>query len=119
MDASPEFCCLVCAIDLGTTLSGYAYADKRKYQDDPLNITVQNWIDSVKNLSDLSSYSITKKTPTTLLLDKDQSFIAFGYEAKTIYDELQKKGKNHDYIYIPQFDFMFQDTLEMVRDMII
>ncbi|XP_022321479.2 heat shock 70 kDa protein 12A-like [Crassostrea virginica] len=112
MDPSPEFCCLVCAIDLGTTLSGYAYADKRDYQYDPLNITVPNWIDP-------SSFTITKKTPTTLLLDKDRRFVAFGYEAKTTYDELEKKGKNVEYIFIPQFDFMFQDTLEMdmkIRD---
>lgn len=112
MDPSPELCRLVCAIDLGTTLSGYAYADKRDYQYDPLNITVPNWIDPY-------SVTITRKTPTTLLLDKDQRFVAFGYEAKTTYEELEKKGKNVDYIFIPQFDFMFQDTLEMVRDMII
>ena len=112
MEPSPEFCCLVCAIDLGTTLSGYAYADKRDYQYDPLNITVPNWIDPY-------SFTITKKIPTTLLLDKDQRFVAFGYEAKATYDELEKKGKNVDYIFIPQFDFMFQDTLEMVRDMLI
>ena len=107
MDASPELCCLVCAIDLGTTYSGYAYAAKREYQYDPLNIMVPNWVDQ-------SSVKISHKTPTTLLLDKDQRFVAFDYEAKTSYAELEKKGKNDDFFYIPQFDFMFQDTLEKV-----
>ena len=88
MESSPEFSCLVCAIDLGTTYSGYAYAEKRENQYDPLNITVPNWVDR-------SSFRISKKIPTTLLLDKDQSFVAFGYEAENTYnyDELVKKGK--------------------------
>ena len=107
MDASPELCCLVCAIDLGTTYSGYAYAEKREYQYDPLNITVPNWFDPSPN-------TFSNKIPTTLLLDKDQSFVAFGCEAENTYAELEKKGKNDDHIFIPQIDFMFQDTSEMV-----
>ena len=107
MDASPELDCLVCAIDLGTTYSGYAYAEKSEYQDDPLKIMVPNWIDR-------SSVTISNKTPTTLLLDKDQSFVAFGYEAETTLVELKKRGENDDYFYIPQFDFMLHDNLEKV-----
>ena len=47
-----------------------------------------------------STIQISYRAPTTLLLDKDQNFVAFGYEAENTYDELAEDEENEDYIYI-------------------
>lgn len=103
MAASSDFYSLVCAIDFGTTFSGYAYSPKVEYQYDPLNITVPKWEDVLP--------SISYKTPTTLLLDKDKNFVAFGFEAEYTYAELAEEEKNEDYFYIRRFKMFLYDTL--------
>nr|XP_022321189.1 heat shock 70 kDa protein 12A-like isoform X3 [Crassostrea virginica] len=107
MDASSECYLLVCAIEFGATYSGYAYSSISDYQNNPMNIIVPKWYSSLFFRRPLSN-----KTPSTLLLNKDKDFVAFGYEAETFYAQLADEGENEDYYYIKQFDFNFQDTLE-------
>ena len=95
-DVSSDFNLLVCAIDFGTTLCGYAYSQKVEYQYDPLNIAVTYW-------DAPSSIQVSYKTPTTLLLDKDKNFVAFGYEAENTYAELAEDEDNGDYFYMRQY----------------
>lgn len=105
MAMSSDFYSLVCAIDFGTTFSGFAYAPKVEYQYDPLNISVPTW-------DAPSSVQISYKTPTTLLLDKDKNFVAFGYEAENTYAELAEDELNEDYFYIRRFKLRLHDDLK-------
>ncbi|VDI22969.1 Hypothetical predicted protein [Mytilus galloprovincialis] len=69
MDVTKLF---VAAIDFGTTYSGFAFSTR----DDQIAVYTCDW-----KSSDLTS----SKTPTTVLLDKQQKFKAFGYEADNKY----------------------------------
>lgn len=65
---------VVAAIDLGTTYSGYAFSEKKSWID----VQCSQWCNgSIMSL----------KTPTVLLLNPDQSFLAFGYEAENLISE--------------------------------
>ena len=104
MAISSDYYSLICAIDFGTTFSGFAYSSKKEYDYDPLNIAVPNW-------DTPPSVQISYKTPTTLLLDKDQKFLAFGYEAESRYAELVENERNGEYIYIRRFKMLLYNTL--------
>ncbi|XP_078325292.1 heat shock 70 kDa protein 12A-like [Crassostrea virginica] len=108
MAVSSDFYSLVCAIDFGTTFSGYSFSPKIEYEHDPLNISIPNW-------DAPSSVQISYKTPTTLLLDKDKKFMAFGYEAENNYAELAEDEENEDYFYIRRFKMLLYDTLKKQR----
>ncbi|KAJ8297823.1 hypothetical protein KUTeg_024354 [Tegillarca granosa] len=57
---------IVAAIDFGTTYSGYAFSFRHEYEKDRMNIFANTaWTASGVGL-------MSWKTPTTLLLDKDQ-----------------------------------------------
>ena len=105
MNVSSDPYSVVCAIDFGTTFSGYAYSPRVEYQYDPLNITVPHW-------DAPSSVQISYKTPTTLLLDKDKKFVAFGYKAENKYAELAEDENDQDYFYIRRFKMLLYTTLQ-------
>ena len=104
MAVSSDFYLLVLAIDFKTTSSGYAYSPKVEYKYDPLNITVPSW-------DAPSSIQISYRAPTTLLLDKDQNFVAFEYEAENTYAELTEDEENRDYFYMRQYKMLLYNTL--------
>ncbi|XP_061164989.1 heat shock 70 kDa protein 12B-like [Saccostrea echinata] len=95
---------LVCAIDFGTTFSGYAYSMKTDFEDDPLKISLPDW-------KAPSSIQISEKTPTTLLMDGDQNFVAFGYEAESKYAELAEEDEHLDYYYFRRFKMVLYNKL--------
>lgn len=64
----------VAAIDFGTTYSGFAFSWKKTWTD----VQCSEW----SNGSFLSN-----KTPTVLLLNPDQTFLAFGYNAENLIAE--------------------------------
>lgn len=103
MAVSSDFYSLVCAIDFQTPSSGYAYSPKVEYQYDPLNISVPNW-------DAPSSLQISYKAPTTLLLDKDQNFVAFGYEGENTYAEYGR-GRRKRGLFLQQFKMLLYNTL--------
>lgn len=86
---------LVAAIDFGTTFSGYAFATRV----DPLRIYVPSW-------SSPSHGLISFKTPTTVLMNNGEEFVAFGFEAETKYAELLTEGKGDDYFYFHRFKML-------------
>lgn len=92
---------LVCAIDFGTTFSGYAFQLTADFLKEPTkNIhTNQVWNAGVAALMSL-------KTPTCLLLDKEKEFVAFGYEAETQYSELAFDDLHHDYLFFRRFKML-------------
>ncbi|CAC5408557.1 unnamed protein product [Mytilus coruscus] len=82
---------LICAaIDIGTTYSSYAFSTRNDYKKEPTNIHTSIW-----KGSSLCSF----KAPTAVLLDSDQEFVAFGYEAENKYSELVADGEHEDYYY--------------------
>lgn len=68
----------VAAIDFGTAYSGYAYSWKSEWRRIHIN---KQWS---------SGYCLSPKAPTTMLLNPDKTFCAFGYEAECLYSELDK-----------------------------
>lgn len=68
----------VAAIDFGTTYSGYAFSWK------------YDWAIVHTNEWHAGSF-MSSKAPTTLLLNPDKTFFAFGYEAENIYRENAEK----------------------------
>lgn len=87
-------------MDLGTTYSGYAFATRDDFKKDPLTIDVPHWCDVG---------FISSKTPTTVLIDKNEKFVAFGFEAQTKYAELLENGEGKDYFYFQHFKMMLYD----------
>ncbi|XP_033731576.1 heat shock 70 kDa protein 12B-like, partial [Pecten maximus] len=70
---------MVAAIDFGTTFSGFAFCTKSwyNYHGGP-RIHIHPWP---------AQTTMTGKAPTCVLLDSDQNFISFGYEANTQFVE--------------------------------
>lgn len=79
---------VVCAIDIGSTYSGYAYAEVK----DVSEVIISEW-------STPSHLRVSYKTSTSLLLDKKKNFVAFGYEADSKYSELVEERHQSDYFY--------------------
>ena len=99
---------MVCAIDFGTTYSGYAYS----MRSDPLKIYCPHW---KSGTSTLASY----KTPTTVLLDGNEDLNAFGYEAEKKYSELVEEDEAEDYFYFRRFKMMlYENTMKEVSNRI-
>lgn len=92
----------VAAIDFGTSFSGYAFAIRVDKEKDSSTIYVPNWYASDAGL-------ITFKIPTTVLLDKDEQFVDFGFEAEFTYAELLENGKHNEYFYFRHFQLMFNN----------
>ncbi|XP_071127599.1 heat shock 70 kDa protein 12A-like [Mytilus edulis] len=74
----------VVAIDFGTTYSGYAFSAKSS----PNEIQTCHWQDSTL---------LSTKAPTSVLLDKEKKFKAFGYKADAEYIEsLENEDSDSD-----------------------
>lgn len=75
-ESEPENYIFVVALDFGTTYSGYAFSSRTDFAVNPLLIhTNQEWIAGGTSLTSM-------KTPTSILIHKDGSFLAFGFEAE-------------------------------------
>lgn len=93
---------LVAAIDFGTTFSGYAFAMRDKLNKDPSRIHVPFWQTS-------NGRSIFCKTSSTVLLNKNTEFVAFGFDAESKYAEESEDGKGEDYFYFHHFKMLLFD----------
>lgn len=93
-----EFWSVVVALDFGTTYSGYAFWKK---DTDPLDITSGKWKTGSKDVLE------SLKTPTSLLLNKENEVIEFGFEAEQIFKELVKDGNDKEYRFFRQFKMHF------------
>lgn len=97
---------LVAAIDLGNTFSGYAFATRADVNDDPLRSHTPHWYASNSTL-------ISSKTPSTVLLNKREQLVAFGYEAESKYAELLENEEGENYYYFPKFKMMLYDHVKI------
>ncbi|XP_052722156.1 heat shock 70 kDa protein 12A-like isoform X2 [Crassostrea angulata] len=91
---------LVAAIDFGTVYSGYAYSFKSEWP----NVMTNKW-----SGGDLLTY----KTPSALLLNPDQSFNSFGFDAEKRYASLTDDGKDcKKYFFFRRFKMILKSSLE-------
>lgn len=88
---------MVAALDFGTTYSGYAFSFRNDFETDPLKIQANPvWMTG-------SSQFMSLKTPTCLLLDQDQQFVAFGFQAENMYAECVLDDVQDDFYYFHRF----------------
>lgn len=87
----------VAAIDFGTAYSGYAYSWKNEWGRIHIN---KQWS---------SGYCLSPKAPTTMLLNPNKTFCAFGYEAERLYSDLE--GKRDKYYFFQRFkDILYRQV---------
>lgn len=94
------------AIDFGTTYSGYAFSSKDDYKKEPTKINTNVWA---------GSKLLSLKAPTAVLMDSNQEFMAFGYEAENKYSELVADGEHEEYYYFHRFKMLLHDR-RITRD---
>ncbi|XP_052083291.1 heat shock 70 kDa protein 12B-like isoform X3 [Mytilus californianus] len=98
---------MVAAIDFGTTYSGYAFSMRGDFKEQPLNINAnQSWNAGSKQLLSL-------KTPTVLLLDKNKTFLSFGYDAENQYTELMMDEEHEEYYYFHRFKMKLHKNMPL------
>ena len=87
---------LVAAIDFGTTFSGYAFAFKGDYIEDPLKISGFTWTLG-------SQAGLSLKTPTCVLFNQRGMFDSFGGDAEDKYTSLAEDEKHRDWYFFRRF----------------
>lgn len=95
---------LVAAIDFGTAYSGYAFS----FKSDPMKIqTNASW----------SQRLVSMKTPTSVLVDPDQKFDSFGYDAESKYAELlEEEGGAEGWALYRKFKMILHNNPELTAD---
>jgi hypothetical protein len=91
---------LVAAFDFGTTFSGYAFS----FRDNPFEIHAKSWNDE--------SY-LSLKTSTCLLLDPEEKFHSFGYEAENKYKMLCEEDEHHSWLFFRHFKMLLHNNKVM------
>ncbi|XP_052815638.1 heat shock 70 kDa protein 12A-like [Mya arenaria] len=94
---------MIAAIDLGTTFTGYAFSMTEPLED-PINC-------SLFETEGLRS----EKGPTCVLLNPDETFNAFGYEAQKNYEELGDT-KTDGYYFFERFKMSLYKTKKLSRE---
>lgn len=96
---------VVAAIDFGTMYSGYAFSLTQDWKK-PYTFT---WYGG-----NAPSY----KNPTVLLLDSNQEFVAFGYDAEDQYSKLTAKKVHEEYYYFQRFKMILHQDLGVKKDIL-
>ncbi|XP_063413528.1 uncharacterized protein LOC134695956 [Mytilus trossulus] len=100
---------VVAAIDFGTTYSGFAFSHKRQNA----KIITKQWQST--SGTGLESF----KTPTSILLDPENKFCAFGYEAEEKYDNLSSTGDHKRWHFFKHFKMKLHSSETLKRETII
>jgi len=96
---------LVAAIDFGTAYSGYALS----FKSNPMKIqTNQGWNAGSKML-------ISHKTPTCVLLNPQQQFDSFGYDAENKYANLLEDGKHQGWMFFRRFKMILHNIQVLLK----
>ncbi|XP_060600487.1 heat shock 70 kDa protein 12B-like [Ruditapes philippinarum] len=93
---------LVAAFDFGTTFSGYAFS----FRENPLEIHAKSWNDE--------SY-LSLKTSTCLLLDPEEKFHSFGYEAENKYKMLCEEDEHHSWLFFRHFKMLLHNNKKLSK----
>ena len=81
-------------IDFGTTYSGFAFSFNKEEDDEAIFMN-RDWVNELGHR--------TSKTPTCLLLNKDQSFDSFGYKAVEKYAHLRSVYEEKEFFFFQNF----------------
>ena len=100
---------LVAAIDFGTTYSGYAFSFRHDFEKDPCKVSSHNWTAASRGL-------VSLKTPTSILLNPQQEFECFGYDAEDRYTALANEDLHEEWYYFRRFKMMLHGQLGIKRD---
>lgn len=95
---------VVAAIDIGTTFSGYAFATRDEIKNGVLKACIPQWRPS-------KGMCVSNKTQTCVLLDKDEKFVDFGFDAENAYNELSENGEEEEYFYFRRFKTIIYDQV--------
>eukprot|EP00477_Mikrocytos_mackini_P003345 GAHX01004243.1.p1 GENE.GAHX01004243.1~~GAHX01004243.1.p1 ORF type:complete len:607 (-),score=102.75 GAHX01004243.1:180-2000(-) len=106
-NSRPALKLFVCAIDFGTTYSGYASSTRQDVGD----IFCPNW-----NSASTCTTLISHKAPTTVLLDRKQNFVAFGFDAEAQYLEYAEKEEANNFYYFRRFKMILYDKLRKEKE---
>ncbi|XP_062585600.1 heat shock 70 kDa protein 12A-like [Saccostrea cucullata] len=93
----------VVAIDFGTTYSSYAFAIRKEFLKDN-----EKDLEKIYTVNWNAGRFISNKTPTTLLLNKDQKDVSFGYDAEKTYGEMSEDERENHY-YFHRFKMLLYD----------
>ena len=91
---------LVVAIDFGTTYSGCAYSFFHDFEQVSLH-----------NCNTASRGLVSLKTPTSILLNPQQEFECFGYDAEDRYAALANEDLHQEWYYFRRFKMMLHGQL--------
>ncbi|XP_063414960.1 heat shock 70 kDa protein 12B-like [Mytilus trossulus] len=105
-------CLLVAAIDFGTTFSGYAFAFKSDYKEDPLKISGFTWTLG-------SQAGLSLKTPTCVLFNPRGDFDSFGAEAEEKYTALAESEDHQSWYFFSRFKMQLYKNHEIPRNLTI
>lgn len=86
---------IVAAIDFGTTYSGFAFFLPRFLDSE---VILQKWLPKTADQLEASL-----KTPTSLLLDDKNDFVAFGFEAEEMYKEYVEDERHKNFRFFKNF----------------
>ncbi|CAC5415252.1 unnamed protein product [Mytilus coruscus] len=100
---------LVAAIDFGTTYSGYAFSFRHDFEQDACKISSHNWPAASRGL-------VSLKTPTSILLNPQEEFDCFGYDAEDRYTALANEDLHKNWFYFRRFKMMLHGSLGIKRD---
>ncbi|XP_076088281.1 heat shock 70 kDa protein 12B-like [Mytilus galloprovincialis] len=104
---------MVAALDFGTTYSGYAFSFRNDFETEPLKIQANPiWMTG-------SSQFMSLKTPTCLLLDKDQKFVAFGFQAENMYAEYVLDELQDEFYYFHRFKMYLHNNKNITSTMVL
>lgn len=87
------------ALDFGTTSSGFAFSRTQS----PSDIILGKWNSRSQNILE------SVKTPTSLLLNKENKVIEFGYEAERIFQQLIENGREKECRFFRQFKMILHN----------
>ncbi|OWF51206.1 heat shock 70 kDa protein 12B-like [Mizuhopecten yessoensis] len=100
---------LVVALDFGTTYSGYAYSFRNQFESNSLDVTLNPaWTTTTDGL-------LSKKTPTSLLLNPKGELYAFGTKADDKFAELACEDEHRDWYYFRRFKMKLHSKKEVKR----
>jgi len=95
----------VAAIDFGTAYSGYAFS----FKDDPMKIqTNKGWIAG-------SNILISHKTPSCVLVNPQQQFDSFGYDAENKYANLLEDDEHKVWMFFQRFKMILHNSQVLLK----
>lgn len=112
-EIEPENYIFVAALDFGTSYSGYAFSSRADFAVNPLLIhTNQEWIAGGTTLTSM-------KTPTSILIKKDGSFLAFGFEAEDRFYSAMTNEQREEVMLFRRFKMKLHNKMGINKDLFI